>query len=128
MGDKLKCKRCGVCCENVWINRSPEKLKKEYLVWRYQKKKDKDIVQDIWILYPMLDFKFKRLVTGKKKKNNYFIYSYRCKNLKYDCNNKAVCTIHDIKPGMCSGYGTEYNADYSGCGMNKDISILNRKI
>jgi len=133
--EELKCKRCGQCCSQIVLPLSPLRLKRNYMLWkdwhdktrrRVSKVKRRTVPHEIWLIYTMLIFireanEFNGItqagnIQGEKK------YMYRCKHLVME-NGKAVCTIHEIKPDMCSSYGTipatyaskGYNSYYPNC-------------
>jgi len=86
-----KCLKCGKCCKEIPIEHSPKRLKEYYLDWRLRKKKEPDILMDIWLLYPMLRY------LGRRR---YGRYLYRCIHL----TKGNLCDINSIKPDMCKGY------------------------
>jgi Fe-S-cluster containining protein len=86
------------CCKKLFLSRSPKNLKEAYLEW--VNKTSEKTVKDIWLLYPMLEFIKKK--RGKVARP----YEYRCKFLI-----KGKCSIYEIRPTMCSGFGTTYEAD-----------------
>jgi Fe-S-cluster containining protein len=112
---KNKCVRCGKCCQHLTFNKSPKQLKEEYNEWFNSIKIKGNYTRDIFLIYPMLKYK----KYNKKVKR----YIYECKHLKF-VKNKAMCTIQDIKPRMCSIfplYTRNSNpSQYKGCGYNKD--------
>jgi len=114
---ELKCKRCGQCCSQMILPVSPLRLKRKYLSWKlwYRKtirkkeyQKNHNTLRDVWLVYPMLVFireapEFEEQTQSGDVKSERK-YMYRCKNLEME-NGVATCTIHDIKPYLCSCYG-----------------------
>jgi Fe-S-cluster containining protein len=85
------------------------------------------------LIYPMLAGRCK----GKKELGGKIKYIYGpCKNFERDEKGLPVCTIHENKPKMCSGYphygsaqvitmnveGKVNPAWHRGCGYNADPS------
>jgi len=113
-----KCLRCGQCCKDVMISTSPKGLREGYNKWRKGKN---DYIKDVDLIYPMLIFKF---YSSKDKR-----YHYECKHLKFK-NKKAMCSIEQFKPEMCSGFpyyirklkmtlDVEKPSQYKNCGYNQ---------
>ena len=125
-----KCKRCGKCCEDVQLVISPKELEASYKAWHESDKSHSvRIFQEIYLLFPMLEFKFYDRHAGR--------WHYRCKHLTHE-NGLAKCTIYKYRPAMCSGFpfydhskevrmGLEQSQDepsqYEGCGYNRSSNL-----
>lgn len=94
---KTACRRCGQCCESVALKVSPKDLREDYLSWIDDTKRTLNF-SGIHLIYPMLEFLRYDKKIGR--------YRYRCKHLKKE-NGKAICTIYEIRPSMCTEYGQE---------------------
>jgi len=105
------------CCNNAWIFRSPKELEKKYKDFLNRTVYDcRGMVEDIWLLFPMLEYQNEKRRDGKK-----FKYFYRCKFLR---NGK--CSIYKFRPRMCRNYGIKYKAAYPDCIYNKVKKIKNK--
>lgn len=101
------------CCNWLAIKWSPRQLEKMYDNW-YKQKKGEKMGEDIFLIYPMLQF-----IEKKKDKKAKLKYAYRCKML---INGK--CSIYKHRPRMCSRFGVEYPVDYGeNCIYGKDFKL-----
>ncbi len=114
------CKRRGYCCQDVRLAESPELLQKAYEYWIKSPKIDPKF-SDIYLIYPMLTFKY-------ENPSEDLPYHYRCKHFIHDENGIPACSIHPIRPRMCSGFPHYDDVEhldtagplspYEGCGYN----------
>lgn len=114
------CKRRGYCCRDVRLAESPEMLETAYNYWKKSKKIDPNF-SEIYMIYPMLVFKF-------EDQSEDLPYHYYCKHFTHDENGIPTCSIHPIRPKMCSGFPhyedvehldrDEPLSPYEGCGYN----------
>ncbi len=114
------CKRRGYCCQDVRLTESPEVLQKAFEYWQKSPKIDPRF-SDIYLIYPMLTFKF-------EAPDQDLPYHYRCKHFTHDDQGVPFCSIHPIRPRMCSGFpyyeeNTHLDTSgpvspYDGCGYN----------
>jgi Fe-S-cluster containining protein len=114
------CKRRGFCCQDVRLSESPDILETAYNFWKKSKKIDPNF-SDIYMIYPMLTFKFENDTED-------IPYHYSCKHFIHDENNLPTCSIHHIRPRMCRDFpyydDVEYLdrdeplSPYEGCGYN----------
>ena len=87
------CKRCGHCCQRLFIAFTKAQLAKAYDDWRHQRGNGTPYEYEIFLLYPML---------RHIEDTTHGAY-YRCVHLEF-AGKEATCGIHDIKPWMCSAY------------------------
>jgi len=104
----------------VRLAESPELLQKAYEYWIKSPKIDPKF-SDIYLIYPMLIFKY-------ENPSEDLPYHYRCKHFIHDENGIPACSIHPIRPRMCSGFPHYDDVEhldtagplspYEGCGYN----------
>jgi Fe-S-cluster containining protein len=115
-----KCKRCGQCCQDVMLAEPPELLEKAYFYWKKSKQIDPNF-SEIYLIYPMLTFLY-------EKEGDDLPYHYKCKHYTVDESGLPACSIHEIRPKMCSEFPyyedvkylakDENLSPYKGCGYN----------
>ena len=129
------CLRTGMCCQSIMLHLSPRTLREVYRNWR-DEKPDSARLEDIYLIYPMLEGKCRGKI--QTKYGTKYIYG-PCKNLGWEQVEErlvSICTIQNDKPRMCSGfpyYDTvqavtmgllprENKGHFKGCGYNLDTS------
>lgn len=117
-----ECKRRGYCCKDVRLAEDPQMLETAYHYWKKSKTIDPNF-SEIYLIYPMLTFKF-------ENPEEDLPYHYHCKHFTHDENGLPTCSIHPIRPKMCSGFPhydevehldrDEPLSPYEGCGYNDE--------
>lgn len=133
------CVRTGMCCNSVLLSFSPRQLRESYRAWRDSKTEDIIRLQDIYLIFPMLEGKCRGKYTSPNGTTRY-VYG-PCANLgteQIDGKLVAKCRIHADRPKLCSGYplydqeqqvrmGNSVpnpNPGYmKGCGYNADKEV-----
>ncbi|HNV48156.1 MAG TPA: YkgJ family cysteine cluster protein [Spirochaetota bacterium] len=115
-----RCKRRGLCCQDVRLDVSPEMLHNAYEFWRKSKSIDPGF-SEIYLIYPMLEFKFEH---GSED----LPYHYRCRHFTHGADGLPACAIYEIRPRMCRDFPYYESVEhldrtgplspYDGCGYN----------
>lgn len=117
-----QCKQCGMCCEVVALSKSFKEIKA--LASDGDKTSDCNFAARNFI--PISEKQAHKINPHLKNSENRFYY--RCKMY---CELTKKCTIHDIKPRICSGFPWYNNEPREGallsenCSFQKDIKKKN---
>jgi len=124
----------GKCCLNLGLLVSPKVLENSYRQWlskkntdpiilsEHEKQFDRDpnqaIYQDIWLIYPMLEFLYSDFIhpDGEKEVSS-MVYHYRC---RHHDPKTGKCLIYAIRPWMCMSFPNYGPCNYKGCSCAGD--------
>jgi len=82
----ITCNRCGLCCEDIRVDKSPQQLAAEMA----DETVDEDRHRFLAGLQPVA-----RVAGG---------WRYRCEYFARDTSGLGTCTVHETRPAVCRGY------------------------
>ena len=108
----------GDCCRRFTLPLSPEEIAENYRAWRQHElkgRRGKDhfghrLVDEIWLIAPMLRYIGESDVATDGKKLNSKFHWYAC--VHFDGKD---CGIYGIRPKMCRDYPYGRKCQYPGC-------------
>ncbi len=123
--DKIECNRCGECCESISLNNDRDD---EGGFWRhhgplgwlelyaYYEGVEQDVVDHFAPMDSMLFFG--QLIPTLTETGT---YQYECGYFERDSEVFGVCTIHAMRPSMCSEFPYGKPTMYARCSWNVEL-------
>ncbi len=123
--DAIECNRCGECCESFFLTNDRDTKWGFWLhhgplgwleLYAYYEGRERDIVDHFSPMGSMLFFG--QLIPTLTETG---AYRYKCGYFERDADGLGICTVHDTRPSMCSGFPYRKPAEYARCSWNVEL-------